>query len=134
MRGQSTDKICRADTIQKTDPSVRKKKKSCIEELLGFAVGAMGMGFDDFCRLTFPEFRAACSSYREAEERKERSEWERARTLSFHFLQPYLKRECSPKDLMTFAWECDGEQDSGKERESVSREEARKRFERRVRK
>ena len=128
MRGQSTDKICRADTIQKTDPSVRKKKKSCTEEPLGFAVGAMGMGFDDFFRLTFPEFRAACSSYREAEERKERSEWERARTLSFHFLQPYLKRECSSEELMPLPWDR-----NRKEKEKhVSRDEAKRRFEKRA--
>ena len=90
----------------------------------------MGMGFDDFCRLTFPEFRAACSSYREAEERRERSGWERTRALSFHFLQPYLKRECSPEELMPLPWDR-----NRKEKEKhVSRDEAKRRFEKRVRK
>ena len=91
-------------------------------------MGAMGMGFDDFFRLTFPEFRAACSSYREAEERRERSSWERTRALSFHFLQPYLKRECSPEELMPLPWDR-----NRKEKEKhVSRDEAKRRFEKRA--
>ena len=88
------------------------------------------MRFDDFCRLTFPEFRAVCSSYRESEERKERSEWERSRTLSFHFLQPYLKRKCSPEELMPLPWDSDRKEES----KAVSRDEAKRRFEKRVRK
>lgn len=90
----------------------------------------MGMRLDDFCRLTFQEFRAACSSYREAEERRERSGWERVRTLSFHFLQPYLKKRCSPMELMPLPWDGDRKE----EPETVSRDEARRRFERRMRK
>ena len=56
--------------------------------------------------------------------------WELARMLSFHFLQPYMNRKCSPKELMPLPWD----HDRGEETDAVSRDEARRRMERRIRK
>ena len=54
----------------------------------------------------------------------------RARMLSFHFLQPYMNRKCLPKELMPLPW--DHEREEGTD--AVSRDEARRRMERRIRK
>ena len=98
--------------------------------MLGFGIGGIGLGLDDFCRLTFTEFRAVCKNYQESEEQRHRSEWERARMLSFHFLQPFMNRKCSPKELMPLPWDHDREEET----DAVSRDEARRRMERRIRK
>lgn len=70
------------------------------------------MTVDDFCRCTPSEFRAIYEGYVEAEQRRERAAWERARMQCVTILQPYSKNPLDPLDVFRFAWEkeADGEE------------------------
>lgn len=82
-----------------------QKKAAGIAELLGVAVGAMGMNLADFCSMTPEEFRQAHGAWLEAEESRVRSGWEMARTLSAFILQPWSKKRLKPSDVLKFPWD-----------------------------
>lgn len=82
-----------------------KKKAAGIAELLGVAVGAMGMGLADFCSMTPEEFRQAHMAWMEHEESRMRSGWEMTRTLSAFILQPWSKKRLKPSDILKFPWD-----------------------------
>ena len=50
-----------------------------VEELLGIAMGCMGMTMKDFCQCAPSEFYAAWKAWSDAEDRRERGAWERMR-------------------------------------------------------
>lgn len=56
-----------------------KKKSAGIEELLGHALGCVGLSLDDFCRLTPSEFGAVCKAWLERQEQTMQDGWERMR-------------------------------------------------------
>lgn len=87
------------------------------------AVGDIGMSIDDFCRCTPAEFRAVADAWNKNEERRERSEWSRARLLATVILQPYSKSPLGPQDVMIFPWEKEGQE------EKLTTDEIWKRFE-----
>lgn len=86
----------------------------------------MGMSVDDFCRCTPLEFRAVYESWAEAEQRRERAAWERARLQCTCMLQPYSKKRLEPQDVLKFAWDNDHFED---ESEMLTAKEIRERFE-----
>lgn len=88
-----------------TEGDGSKKKAAGIAELLGVAVGAMGMNLADFCSMTPEEFRQAHGAWLEAEESRMRSGWEMARTLSAFILQPWSKKRLKPSDVLKFPWD-----------------------------
>lgn len=93
---------------------------------MGYALGSVGLTLDDFCRLTPKEFGAACQSWRDTEERRMEDAWERMRLLAVITTQPHVKKKLEPKKLLPFPWE----KPKKPKAEVVSREEAKKRFER----
>ena len=76
-----------------------------MEELLGIAMGCMGMTMKDFCQCAPSEFYAAWKAWSDAEDRRERGAWERMRMESVCVLQPYAKNRLKAKDVMVFPWE-----------------------------
>lgn len=100
-----------------------------MEELLGIAMGCMGMSMEDFCRCAPSEFYAAWKAWSEREQRVERLAWERMRMECLCILQPHSRRELTVRDVMTFAWEKSaGEAEA--EKETLTAEELRERVER----
>lgn len=73
--------------------------------MLGFALGCVGLSYDDFACLTPEEFAAVCKSYNSGVENRERSEWERVRTAVSILIQPYMKKRVSPADILPFPWD-----------------------------
>lgn len=92
---------------------------------MGYALGAVGLTLDDFCRLTPAEFGAVCQSWRDTEERRMKDAWERMRLLAVITTQPHVKKKLEPKKLLPFPWE----KPEKPKAEVVSREEAKRRFE-----
>lgn len=91
------------------------------------AVGCIGMTVDDFCQCTPSEFQAVYESWNDAEQRKERAAWERARLQCTCMLQPYSKRKLEPRDVFRFEWEDKGiDPDDG---ENLTTKEIWERFE-----
>lgn len=94
--------------LLKVQVLVRVKKKNTppdIEELLGYALGTLGLCYDDFLRLTPGEFSAVCQKYNTQVEIHERAEWERMRMLAWVMIQPYTKKKISPRELFNFEWD-----------------------------
>jgi hypothetical protein len=92
------------------------------------------MSVDDFCQCTPLEFQAVYQAWADAEQRRERADWERTRLLCTTMLQPYSKKRLEPQDVMRFAWdrdmqnaECGMRNDA--ESEKLSAKEIRERFE-----
>ena len=82
------------------------------------------MTVGDFCRCTPAEFRAVADAWHRAEERRERSGWERTRMQCLCMLQPYSRHRLGPRDVMRFPW--DEEETAG---EKLTAKEIRERFE-----
>ena len=91
---------------------------------MGFAMGVVGLRFDDFCNLEQDELTAICDSWNEVYEHKTRDEWERMRMLATISIQPHVRKHMTPKDLLPFPWE-----EEKKKAVIQPKEEARKRFE-----
>ena len=76
-----------------------------IYELLGFGMGVVGLGYDDFCRLTIEEFSAICKSWHEAEEERQKGEWEMMRLHAVLTMQPHCKKKLIPANILPFPWD-----------------------------
>ena len=110
----------------------RRGKPFEIEQALGQAMGCMGMGLDDFCRLTLPEFAAALEAWRELREQADRAEWERVRLHACITISPHVKGKMSPQRLLPFPWEKkkpQGKSPAAKQEKPLSKEEALRRYE-----
>lgn len=90
---------------------------------MGIAIGNIGMLLDDFLRLEVPEFHAIYRAWKDAEEQKDRDAWERARMVATICIQPYSKKNLSPKKVLHLPW--DEEQHHT---EAVSKEEDKRRL------
>lgn len=77
-----------------------KKKPLGVLELLGIAVGCIGMSRDDFDRCYFDEFDAICRAWREHEDAATRDAWERTRLLAAITIQPHVKKKVTPRQLV----------------------------------
>ena len=69
-----------------------KKKPLGIYELLGMAVGCIGLSHDDFCKCTFEEFESICKAWSDMTEGQNHEAWERARTIAAIIIQPHVKK------------------------------------------
>lgn len=96
-----------------------------IRELMGIAIGNIGMLLDDFLRLEIEDFRAVYAVWCEHETMKERTAWERTRTLAAVCIQPYSKKRLIPKDIISFPWDNQKKEVSS---EIVNKEAAKKRL------
>lgn len=94
-----------------------------IHELMGIAIGNIGMLLDDFFRLEVPEFHAIYNAWKEQEEQKDRDSWERARMIATICIQPYSKKSLSPKKVLHLPWD-----DECHHVEVVSKEEDKRRL------
>lgn len=65
----------------------------------------VGIGYDDFCRLTPEEFRAVCAASAASREALQRDGWERARQLAAISIQPHVRRKITPRQLMPLPWD-----------------------------
>ena len=97
-----------------------------IEELIGIAMGCIGMSIEDFERCTPSEFRAIYEMWQRQMEKEERGAWERMRMLGTCMLAPYSKRRLEAKDVMRFPW--DEEEKSERENQTESKEVTMKRY------
>ncbi|MBD8980843.1 MAG: hypothetical protein EGR83_02130 [Bacteroides cellulosilyticus] len=86
-----------------------------MEELLGLAMGCIGISLDDFRRCTPAEFAAIYRVWQQHDERNVQDGWERTRFLACCILQPYSKKKLSPTDVCRFSWERKREQETKKE-------------------
>lgn len=100
--------------------------RGCIDDLLGIAMGCIGMNLSDFCCCTPSEFNAAYAAWHEREERVIRNGWEETRVMCQCALQPYSKRKLSARDVFPLPWD---ERDEEEEEEVLTEEERRQRYE-----
>lgn len=82
--------------------------------MLGIAVGCMGMSLDDFMSCTPAEIAAIHEQWLNYGIAREHVQWERARMMCMCMLQPYAKNTLSPRDVMVFPWELEGDGDNPK--------------------
>lgn len=104
------------------------KKKLSIFELLGIAVGDIGLPYSDFCILTPEEFSHIYKAYSEERTAQYQDGWERMRMLATITIQPYAKKGLTPHGLLPFPWE-KKKPEYTKVSPAVSKEDALKRFE-----
>lgn len=76
-----------------------------IDELMGIAMGCIGMSMQDFCQCTPSEFMSIYKAWIKSREQTERNAWERARISCLCSLQPYSKKRLKATDIMEFPWE-----------------------------
>jgi hypothetical protein len=109
----------------------RRKKKGepvGIYDLLGLAIGCIGMSHDDFCKSTFGEFESICKAWREMTEGQAQDAWERARTVAAIAIQPHVKKKLTPQQLLPMPWD-KKKQNRKQGSTELTAEEKRKRFE-----
>lgn len=82
-----------------------QKKASGILELLGFAIGQIGMCMRDFMACTPDEFGAIAKAYTESSDSESRAAWERVRLLAAICIQPHVKRKITPQKLLPLPWD-----------------------------
>ncbi|MBR3292569.1 MAG: hypothetical protein IKI66_10395 [Bacteroidales bacterium] len=78
-----------------------------MEELLGIAIGAMGMDLESFRQCTPGEFRAVYDSWFSHQEMLMHRDWEVGRFIATTAVQPYSNKPLKPTDLIRFPWEED---------------------------
>ena len=105
-----------------------RKKKLGIFDILGIAVGNIGLSYNDFCALTPEEFSHIYKAYSEERTAQYQDSWERMRMLAAITIQPYAKKGLTPHGLLPFPWE-KKKPEHTKAAPAVSKEDALKRFE-----
>lgn len=76
-----------------------------IEDLLGVAVGCIGMSLSDFEAVTPDEFRAIHRLYLQREESRLHDDWERVRTHAAVIVQSFSKKTIDSKKILRFPWD-----------------------------
>lgn len=97
-------------------------------ELLGIAVGNIGMPYNDFCAITPEEFNHIYRAYSEERTAQYQDSWERMRMLATIIIQPYAKNGLTLQNILSFPWE-KKKPEPTKAASAVSKEDALKRFE-----
>lgn len=95
-------------------------------ELLGIAVGNIGMPYNDFCAITPEEFNHIYRAYSEERTAQYQDSWERMRMLAAILLQPHVKGDVTLQKILFFPWE---KKKTKKKTSVISKEEAKRRFE-----
>ena len=88
-----------------TGKAQSKKKRITILELLGLAVGRIGMSRTDFLQLTPEEFSEIAGQWNQNETVFFRSSWEQTRFMAHCILTPFSKKKLNPTDIVRFDWE-----------------------------
>jgi len=76
-----------------------------VEELLGIAMGCIGMSLQDFDQCTPLEFEKIYEKWQKKQQKKMQNSWEQTRQLAMCMLQPYAQRALKEEDVMIFAWD-----------------------------
>ena len=90
---------------------MRKKKAKgkalTLEDCIRVGLGQLRLNPSAFWDMTFVDFLLAAEGFFNLEERRQQSEWERARWLGALLLSPHAKKGQSikPQDIATFPWE-----------------------------
>lgn len=87
----------------------RKKKidPKGIIELLGIALGCIGLTYDDFCKLSYEEFAAVYEAFATQRDTDFKDNWSRMRLLATISIQPHLGKgkKLTPEKLLPFPWD-----------------------------
>lgn len=68
-------------------------------------MAVIGIGYDDFCRMTMQETAAVFAAYRTKHEADRRDAWERMRMQACITIQPHLKKKITPRRLLPLPWD-----------------------------
>ena len=74
-------------------------------ELVGIAVGHIGMSLSDTYSLTVDELLVIYEQWKDLHEREERAQWERLRILAQCVLMPHSKKPLKAPDVFKFPWD-----------------------------
>ena len=74
-------------------------------ELVGIAVGHIGMSLSDTYSLTVDELLVIYEQWKELHEREERAQWERLRMLAQCVLMPHSKKPLKATDVFKLPWD-----------------------------
>ena len=74
-------------------------------ELVGIAVGHIGMSLSDTYSLTVDELLVIYEQWKDLHEREERAQWERLRMLAQCVLMPHSKKPLKATDVFKFPWD-----------------------------
>ncbi len=111
----------------------RQKKKLGINDYLGFALGCVGLSFDDFCRCTVQEFESICKAYHDQREAEYKERWEQTRAVVVASLRPHLKGHPPVRKIFPLPWDNEMVKEvRSKAMPSLTSEESKARFERLV--
>lgn len=78
-----------------------------IRELLGIALGCVGLSLGDFCQLTPDELAEIVRQWRDRDTYAYRDRWEQARLIGQCALAPYSKKGVKATDIIRFAWDAE---------------------------
>lgn len=70
-------------------------------------MGAVGMSYNDFCRLRPFEFKAIAEQYNKARDLEQRGAWERTRIIVCSYFQSKTRKRVDPKTAMPLPWDAD---------------------------
>lgn len=79
-------------------------------DLVGIAVGHIGMSLCDTYSLTVDELLVIYEQWKELHEREERAQWERLRMLAQCVLMPHSKKPLKATDVFKFPWDSSKEE------------------------
>ncbi|MGM9796553.1 MAG: hypothetical protein ACI3ZY_03045 [Parabacteroides sp.] len=79
-------------------------------ELVGIAVGHIGMSLGDTYSLTMDELLVIYEQWKDLHEREERARWERMRMLAQCMLMPHSKKPLKATDIFKFPWDSSKEE------------------------
>lgn len=85
----------------------KKVEPKGILELLGIALGCIGLSYEDFCKLDFDDFAAIWKAYAEQRDADFKQEWERIRILATIVIQPHIAKgkKVTPEKLLPLPWD-----------------------------
>ena len=107
-----------------------KKNAPEIEELLGFALGCMGMRLDDWCRLDVDDFNSTVKAWSEMRDGDEHGRWNRMRILASIVIQPHVKGKMKPERMLPLPWDKGRDRQADKRKaETLSKEAQKERLE-----
>ena len=89
-------------------------------------MGVIGLALEDFCCLSPDEFAAICKAHNEQRESEMQAAWNRMRLHACISIQPHVKDKLTPEKLLPLPWD----KRHNAEAPQISKEEAKKRFER----
>lgn len=93
---------------------------------MALCLGTAGISLADFKEMEISEISAVWNSFREREEVRQRSEWERMRLQTAMILQSLSDKKVDPKKILPFPWDKPDNNEPGL---MLSPEERKARFE-----